>query len=187
MRRFEDVDDYAPPERFRYPREIVVGYVGAADVDDFLAERGITVSHESVRLQVNRFGQLCAGCLSGIDLALPTSSISARSLSRSGAVDDNGVVFDLLVQKHRNAKAAMRFLKGVVTFTTEAATMAVNEWLAGVTGLAGEAGMVPTGMRRFHARDERRPLVEQQPDCPCCNQAETLGRGDMHPFLDMVS
>ena len=75
----------------------------------------------------------------------------------------------------------------VVTFTTEAATMAVNEWLAGVTGLAGEAGMVPTRIRRFHARDERRPLVETRSDCPCCDQAETLGRGDMQPFLDMVS
>ena len=75
----------------------------------------------------------------------------------------------------------------VVTFTTEAAAMAVNEWLAGVTGLAGEAGMVPTRMRRFHARDERRPFVEPRPDCPCCSQAATLGRGDMQPFLDMVS
>ena len=75
----------------------------------------------------------------------------------------------------------------VVTFTTEAATMAVNEWLAGVTGLAVEAGMVPTRMRRFHARDERRPFVESQPDCPCCNQPATLGRADMQPFLDVVS
>ena len=75
----------------------------------------------------------------------------------------------------------------VVTFTTEAAALAVNEWLAGVTGLAGEAGMVPTRMRRFHARDERRPLVEAEPDCPCCNQEETLGRGDMQPFLDTVN
>lgn len=75
----------------------------------------------------------------------------------------------------------------VVTFTTEAAAMAVNEWLAGVTGLAGEAGMVATRMRRFHARDERRPFVESQPDCPCCNQPATLGRADMQPFLDVVS
>ena len=75
----------------------------------------------------------------------------------------------------------------VVTFTTEAAAMAVNEWLAGVTGLAGEAGMVATRMRRFHARDERRPFVESQPDCPCCNQPATLGRADKQPFLDVVS
>jgi molybdopterin/thiamine biosynthesis adenylyltransferase len=75
----------------------------------------------------------------------------------------------------------------VVTFTTEAAAMAVNEWLAGVTGLAGETGMVATRMRRFHARDERRPFVESQPDCPCCNQPATLGRADMQPFMDVVS
>ena len=75
----------------------------------------------------------------------------------------------------------------VVTFTTEAATMAVNEWLAGVTGLAGEAGMLPTRIRRFHARDERWSLIEPRPDCPCCNQAETLGRADVKPFLDIVS
>lgn len=75
----------------------------------------------------------------------------------------------------------------VVTFTTEAAAMAVIEWLAGVTGLAGEAGMVATRMRRFHARDERRPFVESQPDCPCCNQPATLGRADKQPFLDVVS
>ncbi|CTQ63517.1 ThiF family adenylyltransferase [Roseibium album] len=75
----------------------------------------------------------------------------------------------------------------VVTFTTEAATMAVNEWLAGVTGLAGADGMLPTRMRRFHARDERRPLVESRIGCPCCYQAETLGRADVQPFLEMVS
>jgi hypothetical protein len=65
--------------------------------------------------------------------------------------------------------------------------MAVNEWLAGVTGLAGEMGMLPTRMRRFHARDERKPFVETRPDCPCCNQAATLGRADVQPFLDVVS
>ena len=75
----------------------------------------------------------------------------------------------------------------VVTFTTEAAAMAVNEWLAGVTGLAGAAGMVPTRMRRFHSRDERRPLVEVRSGCPCCDVAQTLGRGDVQPFLDMVT
>ncbi|WP_281823539.1 ThiF family adenylyltransferase [Jannaschia rubra] len=75
----------------------------------------------------------------------------------------------------------------VVTFTTEAGAMAVNEWLAGITGLAGEAGMLPTRMRRFRARDERKPLVEPQPDCPCCSQEATLGRADMQPFLDVVS
>jgi molybdopterin/thiamine biosynthesis adenylyltransferase len=75
----------------------------------------------------------------------------------------------------------------VVTFTTEASAMAVNEWLAGITGFAGQAGMLPTRMRRFHARDERRPLIESRTDCPCCVLLETLGRADIKPFLDMVT
>jgi molybdopterin/thiamine biosynthesis adenylyltransferase/proteasome lid subunit RPN8/RPN11 len=75
----------------------------------------------------------------------------------------------------------------VVTFTTEAAAMAVNEWLTGIAGFAGQGGMLPTRMRRFHARDERRPLVVSRGDCPCCVLPETLGRADMKPFLDSVT
>lgn len=74
----------------------------------------------------------------------------------------------------------------VVTFTTEASAMAVNEWLSGITGFAGQVGMLPTRMRRFHARDERNPLVDMQAGCPCCALPETLGRADMKPFLDSV-
>lgn len=74
----------------------------------------------------------------------------------------------------------------VVTFTSEAASMAVNEWLTGVTGFAGSSGMLPTRIRRFHARDERFPGISPQPGCPCCVEPRTLGRGDMTPFLDMV-
>ena len=75
----------------------------------------------------------------------------------------------------------------VVTFTTEAGAMAVNEWLTGITGFAGANGMAPTRMRRFHARDERFPEISPRPGCPCCDATETPGRGDMTPFLDMVT
>jgi molybdopterin/thiamine biosynthesis adenylyltransferase len=74
----------------------------------------------------------------------------------------------------------------VVTFTSEAASMAVNEWLTGVTGFAGSSGMLPTRIRRFHARDERFPGIAAQQGCPCCAEPRTLGRGDMTPFLDRV-
>jgi len=75
----------------------------------------------------------------------------------------------------------------VVTFTTEAASMAVNEWLAGITGFAGSSGMLSTRIRRFHARDERFLDIPSQPNCPCCSASATLGRGDITPFLDMVT
>ncbi|EFO31884.1 IS6 family transposase [Roseibium sp. TrichSKD4] len=49
---------------FRFPREVVAYAVWAyhrfalstADVEDLLAERGVIVSREAVRLLVNRFG-----------------------------------------------------------------------------------------------------------------------------------
>jgi len=48
---------------FRYPREIIAYAVwayhrfalSAADVEDLLAERGVIVSREAIRLWVNRF------------------------------------------------------------------------------------------------------------------------------------
>lgn len=50
---------------FRYPREIIAYAVWAyhrfalstADVEDLLAERGVIVSREAIRLWVNRFGE----------------------------------------------------------------------------------------------------------------------------------
>ncbi|GAA6189797.1 hypothetical protein NBRC116596_28600 [Litorivita sp. NS0012-18] len=50
---------------YRFPREVVAYTVRAyhrfalstADVEDLLAERGVTVSRETLRKRVNRFGQ----------------------------------------------------------------------------------------------------------------------------------
>jgi putative transposase len=60
---------------FRYPREIIAYAVwiyhrfalSTADVEDLLAEPGIFVSRETVRLWVNRFGSHFAGCIRAID------------------------------------------------------------------------------------------------------------------------
>lgn len=74
----------------------------------------------------------------------------------------------------------------VVTFTTEAAAMAVNEWLAGVTRFRRD-GMTPTRIRRFHAGDDRIPLIKSREGCIACDASSTLGIGDVEPFLDMVA
>ena len=74
----------------------------------------------------------------------------------------------------------------VVTFTTEAACMAVNELLAAVTGFHGASGMRPTRIRRFHACDDRFPMTARTPGCPACDVPETLGRADFDPPLNMV-
>jgi len=56
---------------FRYPREIIAYAVWAyhrfalstADVADLLAERGVIVSREAIRLWINRFGRHVANCI----------------------------------------------------------------------------------------------------------------------------
>ncbi len=56
---------------FRFPREVIAYAVWAyhrfalstADVEDLLAERGVIVNRETVRLWVNRFGRHFAGCI----------------------------------------------------------------------------------------------------------------------------
>jgi putative transposase len=56
---------------FRYPRDVIAFAVWAyhrfalstADVEDLLAERGVIVTRETVRLWVNRFGRHFADCI----------------------------------------------------------------------------------------------------------------------------
>jgi putative transposase len=115
---------------YRFPREIVAYAVWAyhrfalstADVEDLLAERGVMVSRETVRNWVNRFGRHFADC---IKRDRPSTSdkwhldevvvpINGVKFWLWRAVDANGNVLDILVQKQRNAKAASRFLKRLI-------------------------------------------------------------------------
>ena len=115
---------------FRFPREIISYAVWAyhrfalstADVEDLLAVRGVIVSREAIRLWVNRFGQHFASCIkrdrpSAADKwHLDEVVISIRGVKSWlwRAVDANGDVLDILVQKRRDAKAANRFLRRLV-------------------------------------------------------------------------
>ena len=89
------------------------------DVEDLLAERGVTVSYETIRVWVDRFGPQMAGQIRRdrlpagdkwhIDEMVITIGGEPHWLWR--AVDDPGDVLDILVQKRRNAGAARRFLR----------------------------------------------------------------------------
>ena len=56
---------------FRFPREVISYAVWAyhrfalstADAEDLLAERGVTVRREAIRLWINRFGRHFASCI----------------------------------------------------------------------------------------------------------------------------
>jgi transposase-like protein len=67
----ENTSVNAASKGFRHPREIIAYAVWAhrrfalstADVEDLLAERGVIVSRETIRLWVNRFGAHFADCI----------------------------------------------------------------------------------------------------------------------------
>lgn len=115
---------------FRFPREIIAYAVWAyqrfamstADVEDLLAERGVIVSREAIRLWVNRFGSHFANCIRRAcprpndkwhldEVVIP---IRGKKHWLWRAIDANGDVLDILVQTRRNAKAAKRFIQRLI-------------------------------------------------------------------------
>ncbi len=96
---------------FRFPLSLQM-------VDELLAARGIIVSHETVRQWTLKFGQVFA---SQIRRRLPAARdkwhIDEVVIMIAGvkhwlwrAVDQNGMVLDILVQSRRDTKAAKRLL-----------------------------------------------------------------------------
>src|SRR6202041_1100798 len=89
------------------------------DGEDLLAERGLDVSYESVRRWVLKFGPLFARELRR-RRHRPTSRwhlddmavlIAGRRFWLWRAVDDEGEVLDLLVQRRRDARAAAKLMR----------------------------------------------------------------------------
>lgn len=75
----------------------------------------------------------------------------------------------------------------VVTCTTQAAAMAVDEMLQGITDFRGEGGWAWNRVRRLDRGIERKPGAVQQTECGICGDPLIVGRGDVEPFLDRVS
>lgn len=71
----------------------------------------------------------------------------------------------------------------VVTFTTEAATMAANELIQALTGYRGAEGMAWARFRRFETLDDRRVGIPARAGCQICDDRALWGRGDVEPFL----
>ena len=116
---------------FRFPRAIIPYAVwayhcfnlSAADVEDLLAGRGVTVSLEAIRLWVNRFGRHLADCIRrdrpqpndkwhmDNGLCETDETIVSRSVHRRSS---GCGVLDILVLTSRNAKVAKSFFKRLV-------------------------------------------------------------------------
>src|SRR5262245_46658380 len=111
-----------PPDIIRHAVWLYLHFtLSFRDVEDLLAERGLDVSYETVRRWVLKLGPLF-----GKEVRRrprPTSKwhldemavlIGGRQFRLWLAVDDEGEVLDLLVQRRRDAKAAAELTRGLL-------------------------------------------------------------------------
>ena len=114
----------------RFPSEIISHAVwlyhrfclSFREVEELLAERGVTVTYETVRQWCQKFGpdyarklkkrQGCLGDTWHIDEVFVTIQGKRQYLWR--AVDQDGDTIDILVQRRRNQRAAERFFRGLL-------------------------------------------------------------------------
>jgi putative transposase len=109
-----------PPDIIRHAVWLYLRFtLSFRDVEDLLAERGLDISYETVRRWVLKFGPLFAKELRR-RRPRPTSRwhldemavlIGGRRFWLWRAVDDEGEVLDLLVQRRRDAKAAAKLMR----------------------------------------------------------------------------
>ena len=117
--------------RHRFPSDIISHAVwlyhryglSFRDVEDLLAERGIIVSYETIRQWCGKFGPDYARRLKRrqgrlgdtwfLDEVFITMNGQRQYLWR--AVDQDGDLIDLLVQPRRDARAARRFFRRLLT------------------------------------------------------------------------
>ena len=109
-----------PPDVIRYAVWLYFRFtLSIRDVEELLAQRGIEASREAVRCWVIKFGPLIAANLRRRRTP-PTGRwhldemvvrIRGRRMYLWRAVDDEGEVLDMLVQKRRNRHAALKLLR----------------------------------------------------------------------------
>ncbi len=114
-------------QRHRFPPEII-GHAGwlyhrfslsFREVEELLAERGITVTYETVRQWCRKFGPAYARKLKKRQGRLgETWDLDEVCVSLQGeqqylwrAVDQDGDTIDILVQRRRNKQTAARFFR----------------------------------------------------------------------------
>lgn len=119
MRRISFKRHRFPPKVIRYAVLLYFRFtLSFRDVEELLAQRGIEVSYETIRCGTIKFGHRIAANLNRRRMApSPRWHLDEMVCSIAGkrwflwrAVDDEGVVLDMIMQRERNTAAALRLL-----------------------------------------------------------------------------
>jgi putative transposase len=147
---------------FRFPLSLRM-------IEEMLAARGIIVSHETVRRWALKFGQAfanrirrrlpCAGDKWHLDEVVIKVAGKTRWLWR--AVDQHGLVLDVLVQSRRDASAANRLLRKLLKRQGRAPRVMITDKLASYT--AAKTDLMPNVEHRRHKGLNNRAENSHQP------------------------
>jgi putative transposase len=167
----------SPYTGYRFPPEIISHAVwlyfrfplSLRMVDEILAARGITVSHETVRQWARKFGQSFANqirrrlpCVGGKwHLDEVCLMIGGKKHWLWRAVDQDGVVLDVLVQSRRDKQAAKRLLRKLLKKQCRTPRVMITDKLASYS--AAKAEVMPSVEHRRHKGLNNRAENSHQP------------------------
>ena len=166
-----------PYSGYRYPAEIISHAVwlyfrftlSFRDVEEILAARGVVVTYEAVRQWCLKFGQDYANKIrhrQGKDgdtwfLDEVFIKIQGELLYLWRAVDQDGDVLDILVQKHRDRRAAKRFFRKLLKGMRYSPRVIVTDKLRSYG--AAKREIMPDVMHRQGKWENNRAEVSHQP------------------------
>jgi len=161
----------------RFPHEIISHAVwlyfrfslSYRDVEDLLADRGITVTYETVRQWCLKFGQQYANQLrrrrakTGEKWHLDEVflKINGKTSYLWRAVDQDGTVLDILVQSRRNKAAAKKFFRKLLKGCTYVPRVLITDKLGSYE--AAKKEVMPSVEHRQHKRLNNRAENSHQP------------------------
>jgi putative transposase len=167
----------SPYAGYRFPAEVISQAVwlyfrfplGLRMVEEMLAARGIIVSHETVRRWALKFGQAFAN---RIRRRLPQAGdkwhLDEVAVKIAGvkhwlwrAVDQAGMVLDVLVQRRRDKRAAKRLLRKLLKRQCRAPRVMVTDKLPSYGAAKGE--VMPSVEHRRHRGLNNRAENSHQP------------------------
>src|SRR4051794_30353584 len=167
----------SPYAGYRFPGEVISHAVwlyfrfplSLRMVEEMLAARGIDVSHETVRQWGLKFGQAFANQIRR-KLPFPGDKwhldevcllIRGKTHWLWRAVDQDGVVLDVLVQSRRDKKAAKRLLRKLLKCQTRVPRVMITDKLASYN--AAKADVMPPVDHRRHKGLNNRAENPHQP------------------------
>ena len=140
------------------------------DIEDLLAQRGIIVSYESIRLGCIKFGQRYARRLKRRHTGYGDTfyidevfvKINGRQHYLWRAVDQEGDVIDVFLQSCRNGAAAKRFFKRLLRGQGGAPRQIVTDKLRSY-GVAQRAALIPETIHNTAQYANNRAELSHQP------------------------